>query len=81
MPLGIGQQFVGPLFGLEQRFLLLRLGVALRVFDNAQRLLLGPADGLGGDSLAVGDPHGEHGRRRHRGDQDVDQKPEYRRHA
>ena len=46
--------------GVEQRFLLARLGVALGVFDDAERLLLGAADGFGGDALAVGDPDGEH---------------------
>ena len=45
--------------GLEQRFFLARLGVALGVLDDAERLFFGAADGFGGDALAVRDPDGE----------------------
>ena len=65
LPLGLDQQLVRLLLGLEQRFLLAGFGVALGVLDDAERLFFGAADGLGGDALAVGDPHGEHGAGRH----------------
>ena len=41
---------------------------------------LRPADGLRGDALAIGDPDGKHGRRRHEGDEDVYEEP-VNRHA
>ena len=62
--LGFGAQLVRLFLGLEQRFLLAGLGVALRVFHDAHGLLFGPADGLGGDAFAVGDPVGEDSARR-----------------
>jgi hypothetical protein len=52
---------VGFLLCLEQRFFLPRLGVALGVLHDPQRLLFGPADGFGGDALAIRNPVGEHG--------------------
>ena len=64
--LGFGAQLVRLFLGLEQRFLLAGLGVALGVLHDAQRLLFGAADGLGGDALAVGDPVGEDGGGGHR---------------
>ena len=66
LPLGLDRDLVRLFLGVEQRFLLARLGVALGVPDDAQRLFFGAADGFGGDALAVGDPDGEHrgGRRR-----------------
>ena len=79
--LGFREQLVRLFLGFEQRFFLAGFGVALGVLDDAERLLLGAADGFGGDTLAVGDPDGEHGGRRHQGDQDVDQVPEIRQHA
>ncbi len=65
-PLGFGAQLVRLFLGLEQRFFLAGLGVALGVFQDAQRLFFGAADGLGGDALAVRDPVGEDGRGGHR---------------
>jgi len=68
---------VGLLLGVEERLLFPRLGVALCVPGEAQRLLLGAADGFGGDPLPVGQPHGEqqgaHHRRDQRRDDDVDE--------
>ena len=69
---GLRQDLVRLLLGVEQRFLLARFGVALGVLDDAERLLLGAADGFGGDALAVGDPDGEHRAGGHQRDDDVD---------
>jgi len=44
--------------GLEKRFLLTGLGVALRVLAEAARLLVGAADSVGGNPLAADDPPG-----------------------
>ena len=79
--LGLGQQLVGFFLGFEEGFLLAGLGVALGVLDDAQRLFFGASNGLGGDALAVGHPHREHGGGRHHGDQDVDHIPEIWQHA
>ncbi len=81
LALGVGEELVRLFLGVEQRFLLAGFGVALGVLDDAERLLLGAADGFGGNALAVGDPDGEHGGRRHERDQDVDQVPDDRQHA
>ena len=62
LALGLHQDLVRLLLGVEQRFLLARLGVALGVLDDAERLFLGAADGFGGDALAVGHPDREHRR-------------------
>ena len=59
--------------GVEQGFFLARLGVALGVLDDAERLLFGAADGFGGDALAVGDPDREHRAGGHERDDDVDE--------
>ena len=59
LPLGLDQQLVGLLLGVEERFLLPAFGVALGVLERPQRLLFGAADGFGGDALAVRDPDGE----------------------
>jgi len=79
--LGVGEDLVGLLLGLDERLLLPVLGVALRVLHNAERLFLGAADGFGGNPLAVGDPDGKHGRCGHQGDDDVYEVPIYRQHA
>ena len=78
---GLGQEIVRLFLGVEQRLLLAVLRVAFRVLHDPQRLFLRPADGLGGDALAIGDPDGEHGRRRHQGDEDVYEEPVNRQHA
>ena len=73
LALGRRQDLVRLFLGVEQRFLLARLGVALGVLDDAERLLLGAADGFGGDALPVGHPDREHRGGRHERDQRVDQ--------
>ena len=57
--LGLDAQLVRALLGLEHRFLAPRVGFALRVAQDARRLFLGAADGLGGEALAVGEPIAE----------------------
>ena len=78
---GLGEEIVRLFLGVEQRLLLAGLGVAFGVLHDPQRPLLRPADGLGGDALAIGDPDGKHGRRRHQGDEDVYEEPVNRQHA
>ena len=65
--LGVHQDLVRLLFGFEQRFFLVRLGVALRVLDDPERLLFGAADGFGSDPFPVRHPPAEYsGAKRHR---------------
>ena len=71
--LGFGAHLVRLFLGLEQGLLLAALRVALGVFHDAQRLLFGAADGLGGDALAVRDPVGEHRGGGHQRDRAIDQ--------
>src|SRR5207237_645767 len=59
LALRVHQNVVRFFLRLEQRLFLARLGVALRVPADAQRLLLGAADGFGRDAFAVGDPDGK----------------------
>ncbi len=82
LPLGIHQEIVGALLGFEERLFLAGLGVALGVLRDAERLLLGAADGFGGEALAVGDPYREERGRDDRGhDGGDDQADEYLLHA
>ncbi len=62
LALGVDEHLVGALLRLEQRLLLLGFRVPLGVLRKAGSQFLGPADGLPGESLAVGDPDEEHGR-------------------
>ena len=46
---------------------------AFGILGDTARLLLGAADGFGGDALAVGHPHGKHRGGRHQADGEVDE--------
>ena len=54
--LGAGGQLVGFFLGLEERFLLLRFRIALRVAEHSEGLLFSATYGFGRDPLAVGYP-------------------------
>ena len=81
LPLGVGQDLVRLLLGVEEGFLAAGVGVAFGVLDDAERLLLGAADRFGGDALAVGDPDSEHRTGGDEGEHDADEITGYRQHA
>ena len=78
LSLGRGQDIVRLLLGVEEGFLLAGFDLALGVPHDARGVLVGPADGLGGDPLPVRHPDSEHDGRRQCGDQSVDQIAVYR---
>ena len=73
LALGLDQQLVRALLAGEDRFLQLRVGVALALPANAIRLLLRAADGLGGDASAVGHPIEQHRAAGQQAEQHVDE--------
>ena len=81
LALGVHHQLVGLLLGVEEGFLLEGVGVALSVPDEAGGLVLGTADGVGGDAFAVCHPPGKHRAGYHHRDGQVDDVSEYRQHA
>ena len=65
--------FIDINFRLEQRFFLASLGITLGVLVDAERLLFGPAHGLGGDLLAFGNPIEKNRSGGHRADGERDE--------
>ena len=70
--LGLDAQLVRALAGLDERFLAPRVRVPLGVAHDPRGLLLGLADRLGGDALAVGNPPGDRRGRGREGDEEVE---------
>src|SRR6185503_1997825 len=70
--LGLEAELVRALAGLDERFLAPRVRVPLGVAHDPRRLLLGPADRLSGDALAVGNPPGHRRGGGREGDEDVE---------
>ncbi len=82
LALGLHKDGVRLFLGFEERLFLAGFRVALGVFRNAKRLLLGPADRFGGDALTVGNPDGEYGRGDYeRSDRRNDERSHHRQHA
>ncbi len=80
--LGVAQNLVRLLLGFEERFFLVRLGVALGILDQARGLLFSAADGFRGETFAVRQPDGVHNSSRDDRDEDVrDEVAVYRKHA
>ena len=73
LPLGFDAKLVRLFLGLEQRFFLASLGITLGVLVDAERLLFGPAHGLGGDLLAFGNPIEKNRSGGHRADGERDE--------
>ena len=72
LTLGSDHEVVRLFFGLDERFLLAGVGLALGLANETARLLFGGADRFGGNAPAVGHPPEEHGGGRHQGDDEIE---------